>query len=150
VLHHTSKSNSTRQAPSQEIHLKQKSNRLTREDIRRCYSPGQWFMFPKTFLLILPAADAINLSYLINHEDKINSNRESKGLKPRQWFYCLARQFWRDLYYSPVGASKAIARLKKLGYVETKNGSTPTKTFVRNLRINYFKIRKDIDRKYDE
>jgi hypothetical protein len=106
-----------------------KSNdiRISDEDLQKFYSPGNWFMFPKDFLMVMTEMEAILLSYLINHSVKVDAIEKADG-----WFYCKKRRMTKELLYPSDRLRYLVSKLKNKNFLSIKWKGLPAK--------RYFKI----------
>lgn len=88
------------------------------------FAPGQWFMFPKSFLKFLDLDEAVALSFLIN------LNRRN-DYKITDWFYCKVVKMEKEICFNEKKQGRVLNKLKKRNLIETERRGIPSKRWVR-------------------
>lgn len=122
------------------ISTKNENDRL--RTVHGIYADGFWFKFSKMFLLILPLDLAVVLEFLINHA-RMNGYEKNKG-----WFYCRVGKMEDELYLNKQKQIRYLNSLKDLGYIDTEKRRLPKLGWTRFIKINFIKIRKDINKEW--
>jgi hypothetical protein len=108
------------------------------------FDPGNWIMFSKLLLKIMPIREAVVLSFLYNVK-RISGT--SVQIKRNGWFHCSTKLLEQDSTLSTDQQRRAIKTLIKMGVVDAKMGGNPPKRFV---RIDYQKLDELLAAKLEE
>jgi hypothetical protein len=98
---------------------------MTRGRLLQCYSGGNWFQFPRHFLLVMTPAEAVLMSYFVMQADywchKTN----------KEWFYCKVNKVCFYLCMGKQTQTNLTQKLKQKGFIQTKVRGCPPKRYIR-------------------
>ncbi len=131
-----------------------KSFTLNEQQMSEMYASGNWFMFPRCFLLVMSEAEAVLLAYLINFSTLKKSWENHEG-----WFYCTRATILDNLCITMRRQTNLFVSLEKRGFLQSqwrktvgKNNRVVTLKWMKvNIGAVYEKARKkDIAMRKDE
>lgn len=102
-------------------------------NLNRFWSDGDWFQFPKSFLLAMSVDEAILLAYLINQSRVVKAYERNQG-----WFYCRATKIETELLFHKRKQTRVINKLREKGYLASKMKGTPAKRWLLLNLTNVF------------
>lgn len=119
------------------------SNPVTESEYRRHIdrqsNAGNYFLFFRNYLDILPLTLTVFLQHLIN----IGQVKT----KENGWFVCTTKELEKSMKYSDFNQVKMLRKLIDMGYVKTKRSkSIPPK---RMVKVNFLTIQRDLDKAED-
>lgn len=110
--------------------------------IKQAYDPGNWFQFPRVFLLVMSSNEAILLAYLVNHSSAVKAEEKRRG-----WFFCPMKKIVADLYWSEDRQTRTMKTLEDKGFIVTRKRGIPAKRWI---RIHYRQLRVEINRAFKD
>lgn len=106
------------------------------------FADGGWFRFPKRFLAILDATEALVLAYLCNQANvAMDHDRYENG-----WFFCSAKKMEKDIFFNRFAQIRLVNKLAAKGYVKTKRQGQPPKRWI---KINYKFLKAQLIKTYE-
>lgn len=94
-------------------------------------SPGEYWIFPKMYLRIMPPLEALLFSYLVNHNTKCKKKKgEPKTWYYTGWFYLKRKTFHFDFGLSERTQSNWLRKLVDRGLIKIKMMDLPPKRYV--------------------
>ncbi len=88
-------------------------------------------MFPKAFLAIMRANEALVMAYLINISNMERDRTNEQNKKYDGWFTCKRRRIFLDLLISQDHVTKLFKSLKNKGFIETKWKGQPGRMWIK-------------------
>ncbi|RLF30306.1 MAG: hypothetical protein DRN14_00185 [Thermoplasmata archaeon] len=90
------------------------------------YDDGEWFRFPRKFLLVMSPRDAVLLSLIFN----IANMKHKKGEEKNGWFSLSNKRIRNNIYYTDVQIKSSIKSLNDKGILSVERKGVHGRRFI--------------------